>query len=48
MREEAQDTSHFETVAAISTAADAAKKSSDVLLIGRNSGHGFGEQILHA
>jgi hypothetical protein len=48
MRSEAQDTSHFEAVAAISAAADAAKKSSDVLLIGSKQRHGFGEQLLHA
>jgi hypothetical protein len=43
----AQDTSHFEAVAAICAAADAAKKSSDVLLIGSKQRHGFGEQLLH-
>jgi hypothetical protein len=48
MRSEAQDTSHLEAVAAISAAADAAKKSPDVLLIGSKQRHGFGEQLLHA
>jgi hypothetical protein len=39
---------HLEAVAAISAAADAAKKSPDVLLIGSKQRHGFGEQLLHA
>ena len=48
MRSEAQDTNDLEAVAAISAAADAAKQSPDVLLIGSKQRHGFGEQLLHA